>query len=401
LGLDPDIHSKQKHREMESQSPIYLDHNSTTPCAPEVIEAMMPYFAQEFGNPASPHRMGRSAANAVEQARICLAELVSCDSEEIIFTSGATESNNIVLLGVAGASQSRRRIITSAIEHKSVLQPCEFLEKQGFEVVTLPVDRKGVVDIEVAEKVINEETLLVSVQGANNETGVIQPISHLAAIARAHGALIHADCAQMLGKVPFSIFELDVDFASFSAHKMYGPKGIGALFVAFGRAWDRLSPICFGGGQEKTVRPGTSNTPAIVGFGEACRIANNLLPEESQRLAILRDKFEREILRSLGEVQINGALDSRLPGTSSITIEGVPADALIANLPSLCISEGSACTSGNYAPSHVLLAMGFSSYEAENTVRFGFGRYNNLKNVVLASQYLINCVQILRGKADI
>ena len=386
---------------MDTDSTIYLDHNATTPCAPEVIKAMMPYFAEEFGNPASPHRMGRSAANAVEQARGYLAELVGCDSEEIIFTSGATESNNIVLLGIAMDFQSRRRIVTSAVEHKSVLQPCEFLEKQGFEIITLPVDRKGVVDIEVAKKVINENTLLVSIQGANNETGVIQPLSRLAAIARSHGALVHSDCAQMLGKVPFSILDLDVDFASFSAHKMYGPKGIGALFAAFGDARRQLSPICFGGGQEQTIRPGTSNTPAIVGFGEACRVAKNVLPDEAKRLTILRDTFEREILRSLGEIRINGTPDSRLPGTSSMTIQGAPADVLIANLPSLCISEGSACTSGNYAPSHVLLSMGLSSEEAENTVRVGFGRYNNLEDVLMSSQHMIDYVQILRNKANL
>jgi len=384
----------------EKHKTIYLDHNATTPCAPEVLEAMLHYFTKEFGNPSSPHRMGRSAALAIGQARERLAALVSCEPEEIVFTSGATESNNIALLGAAMAARDRKKIVISAVEHKSVIGPCEFLETRGFDVVKLPVDQKGLVDIEVAERVIDDKTLLVSIQGASNETGTIQSVFQIASIGRSHGALIHSDCAQLLGKVPLSVFDLCLDFASFSAHKMYGPKGIGALFISRKISRSQLSPIHFGGGQEQAIRPGTLNTPAIIGFGEACHLAQSCQEDEAQRIANLRDSFEREILASLDGITINGAIGSRLPGTTSLTISGVPADVLIANVPSLCISEGSACTSGSLGPSHVLLAMGRSPEEAEMTVRVAFGMNNDFQDSLTAIDLLSNRVKALRDRVE-
>lgn len=373
---------------METSKTIYLDHNATTPCTPEVVEAMLPFFAQHFGNPASPHRMGRDATAAVEQARERMAPFIGCDADELVFTSGATESNNLVILGVASRAQGRKRIVTSAVEHKSVLAPCEFLETQGFEIIRIPVDRDGVIDMCAAESIIDDDTLLVSVQAANNETGTIQPVAQIASLARDRGALVHSDCAQLLGKVQCSVWELGVDYASFSAHKIYGPKGIGALFVAHGGGRNRLAPVCYGGGQEHAIRPGTLNTVGIVGFGEACRIAHGVLAEEVQRLTGLRDSFEKELRCSLDGVTINGPRHSRLPGTSSLTICGIPADVLIANVPSLCISAGAACTSGTVSASHVLLAMGRVPNEATCTVRVGFGRSNSEAEATLAAHMI-------------
>jgi len=358
---------------------IYLDHNATTPCDPAVIEAMAPYWAEDFGNPSSAHAMGRRAAAAVAQARNALARLAGCLPEDVFFTSGATESNNLVLLGLARSAdiKKRFRIVTSPVEHKAVLEPCSFLAEQGFEIIRIPVDSDGVADLDAARKVINENTLLVSVQLANNETGVLQPVKLLVEMAHRHGAWMHTDAAQDLGKIPVDVLELGVDFAAFSAHKMYGPKGVGALYVASHAARRALHPVFFGGGQEKGVRPGTTNVPAVVGFGAACALAQERLLQDIRYISNLRERMERNLLERIPGAYINGSGRDRLPGTISLTILGVPADMLMAMTPDLCISSGSACTSGAPGPSHVLLAMGRTPEHAASTIRISLGRENS------------------------
>ncbi len=311
----------------------YLDYNATTPCAPEVIDAMLPFFQGEFANPSSTHLMGRRASKAVETAREQVAGLVGCRSSELFFTAGATESNNLVMRGLVLSRGSRRRIVISSIEHKSVLMPCRRMAEQGIDVVEVPVTRSGVIDLDSSQHAINSETFLVSVQGANNEIGSLQPIKELANISHSHGALFHCDAAQMLGKVPTRLDLMEADFASFSSHKCYGPKGIGALFIKGGPIRTSIEPLLLGGGQESEVRPGTLNVPAIVGFGEACRITADAVSQEMDRIKQQRDAFERLLLDSLPNAFAIATEADRLPGTSSICIRGVPADALIARMP--------------------------------------------------------------------
>jgi cysteine desulfurase len=356
---------------------IYLDYHATTPCDPQVIQAMMPYFGESFGNPSnSLHQMGRKAAEAAEQARAQVAELIGADSREIIFTGGATESNNLALFGVASSHKEKRnRIIITAIEHKSVLGPCKELQKQGFEVVILPVNQDGQIDINVASEAITSNTLIVSVQAANNEVGTIQPIERIATIAHDKGALVHCDAAQAVGKIPVDIAAWDVDLLSISAHKLYGPKGVGATYIKGGPHALPIKPSLFGGGQEHDLRSGTLNVPGIVGFGKACQLCSERLLNESSYIASLRNKLEEQLLHALPSVRRNGTLDCRLPGNSSLTFPGVDAEVLIVNAPDLAISTGSACTSGALEPSHVLTAMGMSRSLAYNTIRIGIGRF--------------------------
>lgn len=365
---------------------IYLDYHATTPCDPNVIAAMLPYFGQHFANPSSvDHMAGRSAASAVDTARAQIARLINARPREIIFTSGATESNNLVILGIAeGAIKSRTRIVTSAIEHKAVLEPCAHLARAGFEIVILPVDARGVVSLEDAGEAITDDTLLVSIHAANNEVGTLQSIRDLATIAHAHGALMHTDAAQAVGKIPVDVDAWDVDLLSISGHKLYGPKGVGALYIRDGARGLRVMPRMFGGGQEWAIRPGTLNVPGIVGLGAACEIAAVVEPDEAIRIAALRDLLEDLLLEYLPGLIINGNLNGRLPGNSSIIFPTIDAHTLLANLPMLALSTGSACTSGAIEPSHVLLAMGLSRDAADSTVRFGLGRYTTDEEVRVA-----------------
>ena len=362
---------------LEHRKPIYLDHNATTPCAPEVIEAMLPFFRNDFANASSAHAMGRKAAAAVAQARRLVAAAIGCDVGEVYFTSGATESNNIVLLGLANERRLRNRIVVTEIEHKSVLEPCGSLLERGFEIVRIPTTRDGVADLEAAKSLINENTLLVCVHGANNELGTLQPVASVARVAHARGAFVHCDATQMLGKVPVAIDDLAVDFASFSGHKAYGPKGIGVVFVRRGAPRSSIATLYRGGGHEGQLRPGTLNVPGIVGFAEACRLLQERLREDMLTLERLRDTFERTLLEALSDAKINGHSADRLPGTSSITIPRVDASMLMANIPHVCISDGSACNSGAPEPSHVLLSIGLSRDDAECTIRISFGRGNS------------------------
>lgn len=367
---------------------IYFDYHATTPCDPRVVEAMLPYFTQEFGNPSSGlHRLGRRAARAVDTAREQVAALIGATPDEIVFTSGATESNNLVIHGLAHQRAERRRIVTTAIEHKAVREPCRALEAQGFDVVVLPVGRDGTVDLQAAEEAISHDTLLVSVQLANNEIGTIQPLRAIAELAEKRGALVHTDAAQAVGKIPVDIDALGVDFLSISGHKLYGPKGIGALFVKSGLR-RRLVPLVQGGGQEADLRPGTLNVPGIVGLGEACAVCANEMHDEAMRVASLRDRLETHLTTAIPGLQINGNFANRLPGNSSLTFPAVEADALIANLPGLALSTGSACTSGAIEPSHVLTAIGLSREAADATVRIGLGRFTTSEEIAAAARMI-------------
>lgn len=377
---------------------IYLDYNATTPCDPRVVEKMLPFFTEIYGNPANGlHKQGRLAAKAVDEAREQVANLIGARPNEIVFTSGATESDNLAILGVARIhrSEKRNRIVTSAVEHKAVLLACKKLQEEGFDVIFLPVDKEGRVLLDKAKDVINGNTLLVSIQGANNEIGTIQPISQIAEFAHKHGALFHCDAAQAAGKIPVSVDEWGVDLLSISAHKLCGPKGIGALFIRGGPNAFPLEPVWYGGGQENGLRSGTMNVPSIVGFGEACNICKGDLPYESKRIREMRNLMESELLSKIGKLAINGSSAERLPNTSSLTFQGIDADALILNTPEIMIGTGSACTSGAIEPSHVLTAIGLSREDANSTVRISLGRFIKHEDIKLASQILAEAANIL------
>lgn len=385
---------------MSTNPPIYLDNNATTPCAPEVVEAMLPYFSGSFGNAASSHTMGFIASEAIENARKQVACTIGANPDEIIFTSGATESNNIVLAGLTNQSTEQTQLVTSTIEHKSLHEPVERISERGCDVRFIPVDADGIVDVDAAREIIGRQTIFVSIQGANNEIGTVQPVKEIADLSHEYGAIVHCDATQLLGKIPCSVDDLGVDVASFSAHKAYGPKGVGCLFVRRS-AMRHLLPLALGGGQEAGLRPGTSNVPGVVGFGAACRLIDNALSCDSGRLGRLRDLFEELLLREITDVSINGISAPRVPGTSSVTIQDVPADALVAQLPLCCIGSGSACTSGAVSPSHVILALGRTREDARNTVRISIGRYNTEDDIRKASCCIINTVQLIRRKSDV
>lgn len=377
---------------------IYLDNHATTPCDPDVVQAMLPYFEQTYANPSSTaHEAGRKASDAVAGAREQVAALIGAQPGELFFTSGATESNNIAILGLARGSEgtSRKRIVTTAVEHKAILEPCKELSSQGMDVVILPVDKEGRVDLDAAEEAIDENTLLVSVQAANNEIGTIQPVAELARLAHNKGAMVHCDAAQAVGKLPVDVDEWDVDLMSISAHKLYGPKGVGALYVRGGPYSMPLKPLVLGGGQERELRAGTLNVPGIVGFGEACELCRRLMPDEAVRIATLRDHLESEILAHVESAWRNGAPDERLPGNSSLTFPGIDAEALIVNTPDLAISTGAACTSGAPEPSHVLIAIGRTREEADSTIRIGVGRFTTEEDIVQATDSILKALNRL------
>lgn len=381
---------------------IYWDHNATTPCAPEVVIAMRRFWAEGFGNPASLHLAGQRAKRAISVARSQVAELMSCRPNEVVFTSGATESNNLIFLGLLlSPPTARRRVVVSAIEHKSILAPAAFLGARGFDVIHLPVSNQGIVDMDMAKKLINTDTALVSVQAANNEIGTLQPVTEIAQLAHAAGAYFHSDAAQALGKIPVSMDAWDCDFASVSAHKMYGPKGIGVLFVNGGtQKWPWAFPMT-GGGQEGGLRPGTSNVPGIVGFGVACKIAKEIMPFESQRLQQLRSVLEERLSAEFPGCRIHASGADRLPGTTSVAFGRVPGDLLIDNIATLFIGRGSACSDGAIGPSHVLSAIGCSSSVADSTVRVSLGRGSSYEQIDAAidliSKSLASLSQKLKG----
>ncbi len=367
--------------------PIYLDYNATTPCDPRVVDKMLPYFSQWYGNPATGlHIQGRKAAKAVDHARDQISALLNVRPGELVFTAGATESNNLAILGLARMARDgkRKQIVTSAIEHKAVLLPCKKLEKEGFTVTVLPVDSTGRVSVEAANAAITEQTLLVSLQIANNEIGTLQPIKAITELAHERGVFVHSDAAQAVGKIATDVAALDVDMLSLSAHKLYGPKGSGALYIRGGSHAIPLEPLLYGGGQESNIRSGTSNVSAIVGFGEACQLAAESVPTEVTRLTTLRDQFEAALLQSVPNLKINGYRAPRLPNTSSLVFPNIDADALLLNLPDVMMGTGSACNSGAIEPSHVLLALGLTREEATSTIRASLGRFTTTDNITMA-----------------
>lgn len=369
---------------------IYLDYHATTPCDPQVVDAMLPYFTEQFGNAGSTtHRFGMTAADAVKWARSQIANLIGSRSAEIVFTSSATESNNLALLGTALAHTPKDGcLITTSIEHQSVLAPMRELENRGFRVHILPVDRRGHVDVNELEGLLkSEKTLLVSIQAASNEIGTIQHIAQLAPIVHDAGATFHVDAVQAVGRIPVDVESWDVDLMSFSSHKLYGPKGVAGLYIRGGRRQSPLQPIMYGGGQEDSIRPGTLNVPGIVGIGEAARICGDELPGEMARLAQIRDTFESEILTQHPDTVRNGDPANRLPGNSSMTFTVEP-EALIARLPQLALSTGSACHAGALDPSHVLTAIGLSREQAHLTLRIGIGRFSTQEETLSAASAL-------------
>jgi cysteine desulfurase len=357
------------------QTAIYLDHHATTPCDPRVVEAMLPYFAREFGNAASrTHAFGWRAGQAVEQARGEVAALVGADPREIVFTSGATEANNLALLGVARAARPQRaHVVTSRIEHRAVLDPCRALEREGVRVTYLEVARDGRVDPAAVEDAIETDTLLVSIMFANNEIGTLQPIEAIGRIARARGVLFHCDAAQAAGKVPVDVVRDSIDLLSLSAHKLYGPKGVGALYVRR-RPRIEIEPILHGGGHERGLRSGTLPVPLCVGFGAACAIAASESAGEAERLTALRERLRTALVASIESVHLNGHGELRLPGNLNVSFDGVEAEALLAALPELALSSGSACTSATKEPSHVLRALGLAPERSLGSIRIGLGR---------------------------
>lgn len=375
---------------------IYLDNNATTRCDPVVVEAMMPYFADWYGNAATGfHPQGRRAARAINTAREQIATLIGAQSGEIIFTGGATESNNLAILGLArrAGAQQRNRIVTTAVEHKAVLEPCQVLVSSGYEVIFLPVDSEGRADLTVAEAVINERTLLVSIQAANNEIGTLQPVSQIASLAHNAGALVHCDAAQAVGKIKVDVWDWNIDLMSLSAHKFYGPKGVGALYIRNGTQSIPLEPVIYGGGQERNIRSGTSNVPGIVGMGAAAHLCAALLPQEAERIREMRKALESLLLAQIQGSWINGAKAERLPNTSSLTIPGVDVDALLLSMPEIMLGIGSACTAGALEPSHVLQAIGLNREDAASTIRFSLGRFNSASEIPFVVDRIVHAMR--------
>ena len=381
--------------------PIYLDYQATTPLDPRALEAMMPYFTEHFGNPSSTtHAFGSISADAVERAREQVASLIGAEAREIVFTSGATEANNLALKGVAAfeiehRKGRRNRIITVVTEHKCVIETCKHLGRDGHDIVTLPVGGGGLVDVGELAAMINDKTLLVSIMGVNNETGVIQPLAEIGALCREHGAYLHTDCAQAVGKIALDVNAMNIDLMSISSHKIYGPKGVGALFVRR-RPRVRLVAMIDGGGQERGMRSGTLATPICVGFGEALAIAEAEMKSEHERLSRLRDRLYEGITSRLPGVSLNGDRTRRIPGNLNLSFTGVGGEQLVAALGNLAVSTGSACNSALVEPSYVLMALGIGSERADASIRFGIGRFTTQDEIDYTIQTVAEQVSRLR-----
>ncbi len=375
---------------------IYLDHNATTPLHPEVLEAMLPYYKEAFGNPSTLYSFGQEARKATDEAREKLANLIGARPEEIIFTSGGTEADNLALKGVAAALEKKgKHIITSSIEHHAVLSTLEYLEKRGCKVSFLPVDKRGWLDPEQVEEAITSQTILISVMHANNEVGTIESISEIGEIARKAGILFHTDAVQTIGKIKVNVDDLKIDLLSLSAHKFYGPKGVGALYV---RKGTRVHPLLHGGYHERRRRAGTENVAGIVGLGKAAEIAPKEMIQQSQRESHLRDRLEKMIRANINHCRLNGHPTRRLPNTLNVSFEFIEGESLILNLDfkGIAASTGSACTTGNLEPSHVLMAMGLSPETAQGSIRFSLGRDNRKEDIDYTVKNLVEIVGKLR-----
>jgi len=385
------------HKHVNTRAPVYLDYQATTPTDRRVVEAMLPYFTEMFGNPHSrSHAYGWDAEGAVETARAQIAHLIGANAKEIIFTSGATESNNLALKGVARFYKDRKNhIVTCVTEHKCVLDSCRHLELEGFEVTYLPVQTNGLIDLDRLKDAITDKTVMVSIMSVHNEIGVIQPIAEIGAICRERKVFFHTDAAQAAGKIPLDVEAMNIDLMSISGHKLYGPKGIGALYVRR-RPRVRLEALISGGGQERGMRSGTLPTPLCVGLGEACRIAEAEMGAEAERLHMLRDRFYKGITEQLPNVFLNGDLENRIPGNLNISFAYVEGEGLMMGIKDLAVSSGSACTSASLEPSYVLRALGVDVELAHTSLRIGLGRFTTEEEVDFAVEKIVGEVNRLR-----
>ena len=380
---------------------LYLDHAATTPTHPEVVKAMLPYFTDAFGNPSSIYSYGQETKAAIAEARSKVAELIGAHSEEIVFTSGGTEADNLALKGVAYANEHKgNHIITTSIEHHAVIEPCKFLEGRGFKVTYLPVDDHGLVDPQDVKKAITAKTILISVMHANNEVGTIEPIREIGKIARETGICFHTDAVQTVGHIPVNVDELGVDMLSMSAHKFYGPKGVGALYV---RKGTRLASCMHGGGQEKRYRAGTENVPAIVGIGKAAELARQGVSQEAERLTKLRDRLIKGLLERIDHIRLNGHPTKRLPNNVNVSVDFVEGESMVLNLDleGICASTGSACSSSNLEPSHVLMALGLPLEQAHGSLRFTLGGENTEEDIERVLEVLPRVVAKLRAMSPL
>ncbi|HET7205507.1 MAG TPA: IscS subfamily cysteine desulfurase [Terriglobales bacterium] len=378
--------------------PIYMDNHATTPVDPRVLEEMLPYFTDQFGNAASRnHAFGWAAEAGIETARERIAKLIGATPKEIIFTSGATESDNLAIKGVAEMYREKgNHIITAVTEHKAVLDTCKRLEKYGYRVTYLPVQKDGLIDLDDLKRALDDKTILVTIMAANNEIGVLQPVEQIGKLCRERGVIFHTDATQAVGKVPVDVNKQYLDLVSISAHKMYGPKGVGALYVRRKNPRVQISAIIDGGGHERGMRSGTLNVPGIVGLGKACAIASEEMAQESCRLAGLRNRLKDRIMGRLDEVYINGSLEQRLPGNLNISFAYVEGESLLMGINDVAVSSGSACTSATLEPSYVLKALGTGDDLAHSSIRFGLGRFNSEAEVDYVADRVCETVERLR-----
>ena len=380
---------------------IYLDYAATTPMHPEVVKAMLPYFTDVFGNPSSIHSYGQEAKGAIEEARVKVADLIGARGEEIIFTSGGTEADNFALKGVAFANESKgNHIITSPIEHHAGIETCKFLERRGFLVTYLPVDEYGLVDPGDVKKAITDKTILISVMQASNEMGTIQPIAEIGRIAKEAGIYFHTDAVQAVGHIPVDVNELEVDLLAMSAHKLYGPKGVGALYI---RKGTKLVPFMHGGDQERRRRASTENVPGIVGLGKATELAQQEMAEEAERLTYLRDRLIKGLLGRIDHTRLNGHPLKRLPNNVNVSVDYVEGESMLLNLDleGICASTGSACSSSSLEPSHVLLALGLSPEQAHGSLRFSLGKWTSEEEIERVLEVLPRVVAKLRAMSPL
>jgi cysteine desulfurase len=380
------------------KTPIYLDNHATTQMDPRVLDAMLPYFTQYFGNAASRnHEFGWVAEQAVDKARKQIADLIGASAREIVFTSGATESDNLAIKGVAEMyAEKGNHIITAATEHKAVLDTCKKLEKNGYRVTYMPVKGDGLIDLDMLREAITDKTILVTIMYANNEIGVLQPVAEIGKICREKGVLFHTDGVQAIGKVPVDVNRDNIDLMSITAHKLYGPKGVGALYVRRKSPRVQVTAQMDGGGHERGMRSGTLNVPGIVGLGEACAICQREMPEETKRLQYLRDKLRNKLESELDEVYLNGSWEHRLPHSLNLSFAYVEGESLLMGINDVAVSSGSACTSATLEPSYVLKALGLGDDIAHSSIRFGIGRFNTEEEIDYVADKLINVVRKLR-----
>jgi cysteine desulfurase len=400
-GLTPDDTREQRAYLSPMNDRIYLDYQATTPTDPRVLEAMLPYFSEQFANPHSvEHAFGRSVEEAVEDARGAIADMIRAEAREVVFTSGATEANNMAILGAGrfrrNAPNPRRHVVSVVTEHKCVLESVLQLEREGMSVDLLPVEPDGLIDLTKLADVVSEDTALVSVMAANNEIGVLQPIGEIGAICREAGSWFHTDAAQAFGKISIDVQAQHIDLLSISGHKIYGPKGIGALYVRR-RPRVRLEPLFYGGGQERGLRSGTLPAPLCVGLGKAARVAAEGMADEALRLRAMRDRFLNRIMSALPSTRVNGSMEHRLGHNLNLTFPGIDAQELLAHVPELSLSTGSACSSAAVEPSYVLAALGLSDADARATVRIAFGRPSTEAEADAAAARLISAIETLRA----